>query len=162
VTVTGAGEHPVHVLAASGFVTNGRGEVLLVRVNDRGWELPGGQVEQGESLVAALRREVEEESGCLVEPERLISVDSRLSPPEMVVHVFACRYMSGIPEAREDAVPEVGWFPSAEALALVTRSPAAERLRDALDPTGAVRFRTYRTAPYELIEERALPETEVP
>jgi 8-oxo-dGTP diphosphatase len=142
------------VIAVSGFVRNADEDVLLVRVASRGWELPGGQVEHGESLLAALRREVEEESGCIVEPERLLSVDSRISPPEMVVCVFACRHVHGLAAAREEAIPEVGWFPPATALELVTRSPATDRLRDALEPERGVRLRTYRVRPYEAIEER--------
>ena len=35
-------------LQLSGLVTNGHGEVLVVRVAHRGWELPGRQVERGE------------------------------------------------------------------------------------------------------------------
>jgi len=154
--VNASAEDPRLVVAVSGFVQNANGGVLLVRVDSRGWELPGGQVEHGESLVAALRREVEEESGCIVEPERLLCVDSRISPPEMVIHVFACRHVRGVPVAREDAVPEVGWFSPAQALELITRSPAAERLRDALEPRAAVRFRTYRMRPYDLVDEQML------
>lgn len=146
-------DHPTHVLAVSGFVTNEQGDVLLVRVVDRGWELPGGQVELGEGLLDALKREVEEETGCIVEPERLLSIDSRVTPPELVVHVFACHHVSGTPRVRESAVPEVGWFPPATALELVARSPAADRLRDALGRRDGVRHRTYRMRPYESIAE---------
>jgi 8-oxo-dGTP diphosphatase len=146
-------DHPTHVLAVSGFVTNDQGDVLLVRVVDRGWELPGGQVELGEGLLDALKREVEEETGCIVEPERLLSIDSRVTPPELLVHVFACHHVSGTPRVRESAVPEVGWFPPATALELVAWSPAADRLRDALVRRDGVRHRTYRMGPYESIAE---------
>lgn len=152
----GSRDQPTHVLAVSGFVTNDGGDILLVRTIGRGWELPGGQVERGEGLLDALRREVEEESGCVVEPVRLLSIDSRVTPPEMLVHVFACRHLSGAPRAREASVPEAGWFAPAEALRLVTRSPAAERLVDALGAIHGVRHRTYRTAPYESLDELLL------
>jgi ADP-ribose pyrophosphatase YjhB (NUDIX family) len=142
------------VVAVCGLVTNANGRVLLVRVEGRGWELPGGQVERGESLLEALVREVEEESGCVVEPERLLAIDSRLTAPEMLVHVFACRYVDGVPIAREAAVPEVGWFTPQEARRLVTRSPAAERLADALGRHGGVGFRAYRMQPYAEVERR--------
>lgn len=154
--MTEARDQPTHVLAVSGFVTNDNGDVLLVRTLNRGWELPGGQVERGEGLLDALRREVEEETACLVEPERLLSIDLRVTPPEMLVVVFACRHVEGTPRARESAVPEARWFEAGEARRLVTRSPAAERLGDALAPLNGVRHRTYRMGPYGSLGESLL------
>lgn len=89
----------------------------------------------------------------MVEPERLLSIDSRVTPPEMLVHVFACRHVGGVPHAREAAVPEAGWFAPAEALRLVTRSPVAERLRDALASLAGLRSRTCRMQRYESLAE---------
>lgn len=140
----------------TGFVQDACGRVLLVRVLDRGWELPGGQVEEGEWLTAALEREVEEESGCRVEAERLLGVYSRLTAPSMVLHLFACRYASGEARAREDAVPEVGWFDVDEARRVVTHPPSARRLADALSFAGVVVFRAYRLRPYESLLERTI------
>ena len=99
-------------------------------------------------------REVEEESGCVVEPERLLSVDSRLTVPEMLVLVFACRFVDGVPRSLEAAVPQVGWFSPEEARRLVTRSPAAERLTAALGDDSGVRFRAYRMQPYVEVDRR--------
>ena len=53
-----------------GFVYNNAGEVLLIRHEDEpGWIQPGGMVESGETLEAALRREVREETGIDVSVE---------------------------------------------------------------------------------------------
>jgi len=50
-----------------------RGRVLVVRQGGR-WYAPGGEVETGESLGEALRREVREETGVRVQIERLVAV----------------------------------------------------------------------------------------
>lgn len=40
----------------------------------------------------------------------------------------------------------------------MTRSPAADRLRDALESSPGIRYRVYRMRPYAAIEERLLPD----
>ena len=70
--------HPHDVLpAAFAAVRNAAGEVLLVRrIDDGNWELPGGRVEVGETVGAAVVREVREESGVAIELTALSGVYS--------------------------------------------------------------------------------------
>ena len=144
---------PRHVVTVTGCVRDAAGRVLLVRVASRGWEMPGGRVEEGEDLVAAVAREVEEEAGCVVTAERLLAVYSKLSSPPMVLHLFACAHVAGEPQAREAAVPEAGWFDPEEARRLVTHPPSAQRLADALAAADGVAYRAYRVGPYEPLGE---------
>lgn len=53
------------VSAAFGFVTDGSRRVLLTHVDapGRGWDVPGGHLEQGESPLTAAVREIREETG---------------------------------------------------------------------------------------------------
>jgi HAD superfamily hydrolase (TIGR01450 family) len=70
-------------------VLDGAGRVLLARRADNGlWGLPSGHVEPGETVTAALEREVREETGLEVRAVRLIGVYS-----DPVSQVFA--YPSG-------------------------------------------------------------------
>lgn len=55
--------YPVHIVTVSGLIENDEGKILLEKAPDRGWEVPGGQVEAGETLIDALKREVKEETG---------------------------------------------------------------------------------------------------
>ena len=58
----------VHFVSAAGVVFR-EGKVLMIRSERRGWEFPGGVVEQGEAILDGLKREILEESGITAEPE---------------------------------------------------------------------------------------------
>ncbi|AXI09955.1 NUDIX domain-containing protein [Oceanobacillus sp. 143] len=55
------------MVSAATIVLNEKKEILLIEGPLRGWEMPGGQVEEGESLKDAAIRETKEESGIDVE-----------------------------------------------------------------------------------------------
>lgn len=52
-----------HTRAAGGIVINQKGDILVVNQGGVHWSLPKGHIEEGESAVAAARREIGEESG---------------------------------------------------------------------------------------------------
>lgn len=58
---------PKHTVTAAVVVINDRNEILLKYGPKRGWEIPGGRVEEGESLSAAAVRETKEETGIDIE-----------------------------------------------------------------------------------------------
>ena len=83
--------------SASAVIFDRRGRLLLQQRSDGGqWGLPGGSVEIGESLAAAVVREVREETGLIVTPRRLIGVYSDPSiqivryPDGNVWHYVSC------------------------------------------------------------------------
>jgi A/G-specific adenine glycosylase len=56
------------------------------------WEFPGGKVEHGESLTAALRREVREELGAGIEDVRpLTTVRHAYTRFQVTLHAFTCK-----------------------------------------------------------------------
>ena len=148
-------DHPRHIVCVSGLFTNSEGKILVVKTPRRGWETPGGQVEVGESLLDALIREVREESTCEVAVERLVSVCTNVSAPEMVIFMFAGRHVSGVPRASDETI-DAGWFDAEEALRRVTAPGPAARLRDALDPTPRPLYRVYSHAPFAVRLEQRL------
>lgn len=64
------------------------------------WEFPGGKVEEGESLVDAIKREIDEELGIGVEvKEKLISVNHAYTHLKVTIHLFLCEHVSGTPQS---------------------------------------------------------------
>jgi 8-oxo-dGTP pyrophosphatase MutT (NUDIX family) len=79
---------PTHIVAVFGLIRDASRRVLVVRSPKRGWEMPGGQVEEGESLVQALQREIGEEAGVTVTVGKLVGVYSNVKPPTKVIFGF--------------------------------------------------------------------------
>lgn len=52
-----------------------REKVLMVNNRGGSWTLPGGEVEQGETLEQAVMREIQEETGLIVEIENVVSIN---------------------------------------------------------------------------------------
>lgn len=73
------------------------------------WEFPGGKVEAGESPVAALIRELDEELAVGVEPENLLPVtfaSEALDGAYLVLLLYLCRIWQGQPRAMESTAIE--------------------------------------------------------
>jgi 8-oxo-dGTP diphosphatase len=93
--------------------------VLLVRLTysqHRGkFMFPGGKVEAGESLEAALVREVREETGVEVAPRGIVSVRHRVDPDELNLYVmFLTDYLAGEPRPDMRENDAVGVFGPAD------------------------------------------------
>ncbi|WP_067862387.1 Nudix family hydrolase [Neptuniibacter marinus] len=89
----------IHVAAA--VIKNSAGEVLIARRSEdqhQGglWEFPGGKVEQGESALTALSRELNEEIGIEVKEARpLIKVPYHYSDKSVLLDVFEVSAFDG-------------------------------------------------------------------
>ena len=96
---------PINVVA--GLLVDPRGRVLLTQrpagTHLAGtWEFPGGKVEPGEALDAALRRELREELGLAVGAvEPLIRVPWTYPEKSLVLHAFRVHEFAGEPHGRE-------------------------------------------------------------
>jgi mutator protein MutT len=95
----------VEVVAA--LVRDDTGRYLITRRRSGShlaglWEFPGGKREPGESLEAALRRELTEElSGLFVVGDRVETVRWEYPERTVVIHFYRCWLESGTIEPRE-------------------------------------------------------------
>jgi mutator protein MutT len=127
-------EFPEKPLMGVGAVVVNEGRVLLVRRGTEPmkghWSLPGGLVELGESLQAAVVREVLEETGLKVEVVELTELLDRIYREgeriryHYVIADYLCRVAGGQLQAASDA----------EAVRWVEREEWNSRSALALDP----------------------------
>ena len=100
-------------LGVRAVVTNDRGEVLLVQhTYVRGWHLPGGGVERGETAETAVIRELQEEAGvrALSRP-RLVSAHSNEAVhPRDHVLVYRVEAWEACESDAAGEIHAVGWF----------------------------------------------------
>ena len=132
---------PRHIVAVAGLVRDAEGRVLMLLSPRRDWEFPGGQVEEGEDLVAALQREVLEETGISVTVGRLAGVYSNVKS-RIVMFDFLCEFVSGELQTSAESLA-VEWVEAGETLGRIIRPVICDRMRDMLDYAGEVVYRSY-------------------
>jgi ADP-ribose pyrophosphatase YjhB (NUDIX family) len=87
--------------------------ILCVRraYTPHNWTLPGGRVEENESPIEALIREVEEETGCEVEPAELVGVYAAPFKDDLVL-LFECSLESRSEWQPNAEIAEVSFMPA--------------------------------------------------
>lgn len=95
----------VHVAVA--VISDGQGQILIAKRPDDAhqgglWEFPGGKVESGESLEAALKRELAEELGIeLLICEPMLKINHHYHDKAVLLDVWSVTGFTGEPYGRE-------------------------------------------------------------
>ena len=144
--------HPKHIVAVSGLISHPDSKILLIRSPRRGWEFPGGQVEEGEDLIEAFQREIQEESGITASIGSLVGVYSNIKSPTKLAFGFLGDYVCGELTTSEESL-ETEWVVRGSALQRVSNPIIYDRMKDMLDFSGRVVYRVYTTDPYQICTE---------
>lgn len=144
---------PKHIVAVCGYITNQNGEVLLVRNFHRAdtMEMPGGQVEEGETLEEAVHREIFEETGVTVQLIGVTGIYQNVTS-NVVCIVFKGEYVSGTLTPAEGETSEVVFAPLTKENIneWITRPQFQNRALDAMEPT-YIPYDSFNVRPYELL-----------
>jgi ADP-ribose pyrophosphatase YjhB (NUDIX family) len=139
------GTAPLWLSGVTAVILDGP-RVLLVRRGDTGeWAPVSGILEPGEEPAIGAAREAEEETGVVVEVERLVSVGTtdEITYPNgdrasYLDLTFRCRYLSGSARVNDDESLEVAWWP-ADALPAMP-ADFRRRIATALEDVPEARF----------------------
>ena len=114
------GAQKILLVSACGLVLNESGQILWqLRGDVKRWALPGGMLEMDESLPDCVAREVWEETGLTVQPQRLLGVysspDYEVTYPNgdqahSVTVCFVCHITGGSLTADGQESLDLAWF----------------------------------------------------
>jgi 8-oxo-dGTP pyrophosphatase MutT (NUDIX family) len=120
-----------HFLSAAAIVINSEKEILLIKGPERGWEMPGGIVEEGESIRDAAIRETKEESGIEIDGLKFCGVFQNVKK-SICNTLFLAHPVGGKLTTSPESL-EVGFFPIEQALDMVTIGNFRQRIEYCLD-----------------------------
>ncbi len=150
-TSTGVHHSPKQNVTVSGYITNEKDETLLVQTYWRSntWELPGGGVEDGETLDVALRREIFEETGIKV---KLLGVTGVYSNGSTVSIVFHGNCIGGdVKTSNETKDVRFVKLDSLNIHQYIKRAKFIPRVLDAMKGN-SIPYEAFKVRPYKLLE----------
>lgn len=157
---------PTHIIAVAGIVLNEKDEVLMVKTHNHGWVFPGGQVEVGENVIDAVKREIMEETGIDVEVGEVFCIASNTGKypgyngvkevPTKLMLDFTCKAKDGEPRPSEEN-SESMYIPKDRVLNMIKAPAIIERYKAFLEYAGRPTYMEYVAKPvFELKLKRLI------
>jgi 8-oxo-dGTP pyrophosphatase MutT (NUDIX family) len=114
------GNEILQIPSAAAIIRNDDGRILLVKsANSDFWGLPAGAIDLGETPAEAVIREVFEETGLKISPEKLVGVFggerfrftySNGDEVEYFICVFECKIIGGNLKNQDGEIDEIKYF----------------------------------------------------
>lgn len=157
---------PTHIIAGAGIVMNDNDEILMVKTHNAGWVFPGGQVEVGENVIDAVKREIMEEAGIDIEVGEVFCISSNTGKypgyngvkeiPTKIMLDFICKAKGGVPRP-SDENSESRYVPKDKVLEMMQTPAYIERYKAFLEYTDRPIYMEYVTRPnFELKLKRLI------
>lgn len=157
---------PTHIIATAGVVINEKDEVLMVKTHNYDWVFPGGQVEVGENVIDALKREIMEEAGVDIEVGEVFCIASNTKKypgyngvkeiPTKIMLDFICKAKGGVPRPSEEN-SESMYVPKDKVLEMIKAPAIIERYKAFLEYEGRPTYMEYVAKPvFELKLKRLI------
>ena len=157
---------PTHIIAGAGIVINDKEEVLMVKTHNHGWVFPGGQVEVGENVIDAVKREIMEETCIDVEVGEVFCIASNTGKypgyngvkeiPTKIMLDFICKAKGGVPRPSEENSESI-YVPKDKVLDMIKSPAIIERYKAFIEYVGRPTYMEYVTKPdFELKLKRLI------
>ena len=138
----------------------------MVKTHNQCWVFPGGQVEVGENVIDAVKREIMEETGIDVEVGEVFCIASNIGKypgyngvkeiPTKIMLDFICKAKGGVPRPSEEN-SESMYVPKDKVLDMINAPAIIERYKAFLEYTGRPTYMEYVAKPvFELKLKRLI------
>ena len=128
-------------IVGSAIIENDKGKILLVRSPkwSNKWTMPGGHIEPGETIIGAIEREAEEETGLKLKPVKIVAFGELIGskdfhrPAHFIYFDLLCKVENDIVTLDNDELTDYMWVKPEDALKMDLAESYDQTIKDYLE-----------------------------